>query len=201
MAKITELSQLDLNKTYSYADYLTWKFKEAIELINGKVVLMSPALNEEHQNIKRKLLAAINWYLKDKECKAFSAPFEVRLYERTKALIENQDIDTVVQPDLCLVCGPEIADNQGCNGAPDWIIEILSKGNSKREMQLKYRLYAESGVREYWIVYPNDQAINQFVLDDNGHYQLKAMYSDDDIIHSDLFPELAIHLTEIFEPL
>ncbi len=111
----------------------------------------------------------------------------------------NQDIHTVVQPDLCVICNPEILDKQGCNGAPDWIIEILSKGNSKKEMQIKYALYQEAGVNEYWIVYPNDQAIHQFVLDENQRYQLKAMVTDDDKISPHLFPELSIDLTEVFE--
>lgn len=199
MNKITELSQLDLNQTYSYADYVTWRFKETVELIKGKVMLMSPAPNVKHQRIERKLLVAIDWHLKGKKCEVFPAPFDVRLYDRKKSILASQDIHTVIQPDLCVICNPEILDTQGCNGAPDWIIEILSKGNSKREMQIKYELYQESGVQEYWIVYPNDQAINQFVLDDNGRYQLKQMYADDDLATPHLFPELAIDLTEIFE--
>ena len=200
MTKITQLSQLDLNQTYTYADYLTWKFKETIELIKGKIMLMSPAPNVKHQRIERKLLVAIDWHLKGKKCEVFPAPFDVRLYHRNNSILSSHEIHTVVQPDLCVICNPEILDTQGCNGAPDWIIEILSKGNSKREMQIKYELYQESGVQEYWIVYPNDQAINQFVLDDNGRYQLMQMYTDDDIATPHLFPELAIDLTEVFEP-
>jgi Uma2 family endonuclease len=61
--------------------------------------------------------------------------------------LSSHEINTVVHPDLCVICNPEILDTQGCNGAPDWIIEILSKGNSKREMQIKYELYQESGVQ------------------------------------------------------
>jgi len=72
----------------------------------------------------------------------------------------------VVQPDLCVICNLEQLDAQGCNGAPDWIIEILSKGNSKHETQDKYTLYQESGVKEYWIVYPYEQSVHQFVLNE-----------------------------------
>jgi Uma2 family endonuclease len=201
MSKITHIEQLDLNQTYSYVDYLTWQFKEAIELIKGKIMLMSPAPNVEHQRIERKLLVAIDWYLKGKKCEVFPAPFDVRLYDRKKSLLASEDIHTVVQPDLCVICNPELLDSQGCNGAPDWIIEILSKGNSKREMKIKYALYAESGVMEYWLVYPEQQAIHQFVLDEHGAYQLKAMYTDDDVITPHLFPELAIDVTEIFTTL
>jgi Uma2 family endonuclease len=104
----------------------------------------------------------------------------------------------VVQPDLCVICSPEILDVQGCNGAPDWIIEILSKGNSKREMNIKYDLYQESGVTEYWLVYPEQQAIHQFVLDEHGRYQLKHMIAEGAATPT-LFPELAVDLADVFE--
>jgi Uma2 family endonuclease len=198
MPKITHIAQLDLNKTYSYADYVTWRLNEAVELIKGKIALMSPAPNVSHQRISADLNGMLYNFFKHKKCQFFAAPFDVRLYDRKKSILTSKDIHTVVQPDLCVICDPKILDKQGCNGAPDWIIEILSKGNSKREMQIKYQLYQEAGVAEYWIFYPNDQAINQFVLDDNGHYQLKAMYADDDIATPHLFPDLAIELTEVF---
>jgi len=199
VTKITQLSQLDLNQTYSYADYLTWQFKETVELIKGKIMLLSPAPNVKHQRVSMNFSGSLFNFFKRKKCQVFAAPFDVRLYNRKKSILANEDIHTVVQPDLCVICNPDILDAQGCNGAPDWIIEILSKGNSKRELQIKYELYQESGVQEYWIVYPNDQAINQFVLDENGRYQLKQMYADDDLAIPHLFPELAIDLTEVFE--
>ena len=198
MPKITQLSQLDLSQTYNYGDYLTWQFNEAVELIKGKIMLMSPAPNVEHQRIERKLLLAIGSYLQGKKCEVFPAPFDVRLYDRKKSLLASQDIHTVVQPDLCVICNPELLDNQGCNGAPDWIIEILSKGNSKREMKIKYALYAESGVTEYWLVYPEQRAVHQFVLNQHGTYKLKAMYADDDSVSPDLFPDLTIEVTSLF---
>lgn len=199
MAKITQLSQLDLNQTYSYADYLTWQFDEAVELIKGKIMLMSPAPNVEHQDISLNLTRLLAVFFNHKKCRVYVAPFDVRLYDRKKSILASQDIHTVVQPDLCVICNPEILDLQGCNGAPDWIIEILSKGNSRRDMQIKYELYQESGVTEYWIVYPEQQAIHQFVLDEHERYQLKHMYTEDDIATPQLFPELAIDLTEVFE--
>ncbi len=198
MTKITQLSQLDLNQTYSYADYLTWQLDEAVELIKGKIMLMSPAPNVGHQRISRKLVVAIDKYLTGKKCEVFSAPFDVRLYDRKKSILANQDMHTVVQPDLCVICNPDILDKQGCNGAPDWVIEILSAGNSKREMKIKYALYQESGVTEYWLVYPEQRAIHQFVLDESGRYQLIQMFTDDDIASPQLFPELAINVTEVF---
>lgn len=98
-----------------------------------------------------------------------------------------------------MICDPAKLDAQGCNGAPDWIIEILSKGNLKKELQIKYALYAESGVSEYWLVYPYEQAVHQFVLNESGHYELKQMYADDDMAVPYLFPELAVDLSEVFE--
>ena len=198
MASITHLHQLDLNQTYSYADYLTWQLDEAVELIKGKIMLMSPAPNVEHQRINRKLLLDIGWHLKNKRCEVFPAPFDVRLYNRKKSILVNQEMHTVVQPDLCVVCNPDILDKQGCNGAPDWIIEILSQGNSKREMKIKYELYQESSVSEYWLVYPEQRAIHQFVLDEANCYQLKNMFTDDDKAVPYLLPELVIDVTEIF---
>jgi Uma2 family endonuclease len=194
---ITDLSQLDLNKTYSYADYLTWQFDEMVELIKGKIMLMPPTPNLKHQRISADLTGIFYNFFKTRKCQFFAAPFDVRLYDRKKSLLANKEIFTVVQPDLCVICNPEFLDEQGCNGAPDWIIEILSKGNSKREVQTKYELYQETGVIEYWLVYPYEQTVHQFVLE-NGLYQLKKMYTSDDIAVPFLFPELGIKVNEIF---
>lgn len=199
MPKITQLSQLDLTKTYSYADYVTWQFQETVELIKGKILLMSLAPNVKHQRLSANLSGLLYNFLKHKPCQFFAAPFDVRLYDRKKSLLASQDIHTVVQPDLCVICHPEILDQQGCNGAPDWIIEIVSKGNAKRDMQIKYELYLESGVQEYWLIYPNDQVIHQFVLDEQGQYQLKHMYTDDDVATSHLFPDFSVALMDVFE--
>ena len=194
---ITQLSQLDLTKTYSYADYLTWQLNDVVELIKGKIQLMSPEPNVGHQRIETNLSRPLVNYFWRKKCQLFYAPFDVRLYDRKKSLLKNEESFTVVQPDLCVICNPEFLDEQGCNGAPDWIIEILSKGNSKHDMQTKFALYQEAGVSEYWIVAPNQQTIHQFVLE-NEHYQLKAMYADDDIAIPHLFPDLKIELNDVF---
>lgn len=198
MAKITQLSQLDLNGTYSYADYLTWQLDEALELIRGKIMLMCPAPNVKHQRISRKLAFKIDRFLK-KPCELFIAPFDVKLYDRRKSKRTNREIYSVVQPDLCVICDSNKLTEQGCDGAPDWIIEILSKGNSKMEMRLKYELYEESGVTEYWLVYPYEQAVYQFILNSQTEkYQLVAMCAGDEIASPTLFPELKLDLTEIF---
>ncbi|EIJ41628.1 hypothetical protein BegalDRAFT_0716 [Beggiatoa alba B18LD] len=199
MTMITNFSQLDLSRRYSYADYLTWKFDDAVELIKGHIMLMSPAPNLKHQRISRELSQKINQFLYKQKCELFVAPFDVKLYDSRKSQLSDREVYSVVQPDLCVICDPEKLTEQGCNGAPDWIIEILSKGNSKKEMRLKYELYEESGVTEYWLVYPYEQAVYQFVLNpETAKYQLVAMYAEDEIATPTLFPELKIELGDIF---
>ncbi|MDD2800434.1 MAG: Uma2 family endonuclease [Methylococcales bacterium] len=199
MAKITELSQLDLNGTYSYADYLTWQLAETVELIKGKIMAMSPAPNVKHQRVARDLLIPIDSYLRGKSCEIFIAPFDVKLYNSRKSKLSDQEVFSVVQPDLCVICDKDKLTEQGCNGAPDWIIEILSPGNSKKEMRLKYDLYQENGVTEYWLVYPYEQAVYQFVLDQTTEkYQLFAMVAGDELATPFLFPELHIDLADVF---
>lgn len=199
MATITQLSQLDLNATYSYADYLTWRLDETVELIKGKIMLMSPAPNVKHQSVSWRLNGVLYNYFKNKSCRAFSAPFDVRLYDRRKSVKADREIYTVVQPDLCVICDKDKLTEQGCLGAPDWIIEILSPGNSKRDMRTKYQLYQESGVIEYWLVYPYEQAAHQFVLDEqSGQYRLVDMFSNEDRAVPHIFPDLEIDLAEVF---
>jgi len=199
MTKITELSQLDLNATYSYADYLTWQLDETVELIKGKIMAMSPAPSLKHQSVITNLGGSLYQYFHKRPCKLFYAPFDVKLYDSKKSKLTDEDVYSVVQPDLSVTCDKDKLTEQGCNGAPDWIIEVLSPGNSKKEMRLKYDLYQENGVTEYWLVYPYEQAVYQFVLDQDAEkYQLFAMYAGDDIAKPALFPELEIDLADVF---
>jgi len=196
---ITQLSQLDPNGTYSYADYLTWQFEETVELIRGKIMVMAPAPNVKHQRVSGKLSRFIGNYFDGKRCEVFVAPFDVSLYNSRKSQLADREIFTVVQPDLCVICDPAKLTLQGCSGAPDWIIEILSPGNSKREMRLKYDLYQENGVKEYWLVYPYEASVYQFVLDDGSEkYQLHGMYAQDELATPFLFPDLQIDLADVF---
>jgi len=168
---ITDINQLDLSKRYTYADYLTWQFDEMVELIRGKVFKMSPAPNMAHQWVSDELQGKIYHYLVGKKCKQFTAPFDVRL-----PLPPNQQkgkkVDTVVQPDICVLCDLTKLDHHGCNGAPDWIIEILSKSTSKKDLNEKFDVYQNAGVREYWIIHPIDETVIPYRLDENGEYQL-----------------------------
>jgi len=193
---ITNINQLDLNRRYSYADYLTWQFQDRVELIKGLVMEMSPAPVDRHQMVSQQLTREISNYFKRKSCQLRVAPYDVRLQDSRKS-IYDKDIFTVVQPDLCLICDISKIDYRGCLGSPDWIIEIVSPGNPKRDIQEKYYLYEENGVKEYWIVHPVDNTVMVFSLQ-NDKFQLVKIYAEGDKIPTVLFPDLIIDSTDIF---
>lgn len=168
---ITDINQLDLSKHYTYEDYLTWQFDEMVELIRGKVFKMSPAPNRVHQEVSGAIYLSIGNFLLGKSCKVYHAPFDVRLPLPPAKQKEDQ-IDTVVQPDICVVCDLSKLDQQGCNGAPDWIVEILSPATTKKDLTEKFELYQSALVQEYWIVHPSDGTVLTYVLDEQGIYQL-----------------------------
>ncbi|MFJ1435148.1 Uma2 family endonuclease [Capnocytophaga canimorsus] len=192
--EITDINQLDLNKTYSYADYLLWKFKERVELFRGKILKISPAPSTKHQIISGNIHFELKLHFKEQACKLFSAPFDVRI---PKQSLEDKDIFSVVQPDLCIICDLSKLDERGCIGAPDLVVEILSPSNSKKEMKEKFQLYEESGVKEYWIIDPNQESALVNVLE-NGKYHTQNPIVDDDV-NSIIFPNLKIHTDEIFK--
>lgn len=193
---MTKIDDLDLNGTYTYADYMEWAFDETIEIIKGKVFRMSPAPNLRHQRVSMKLTIEFGNYFKKHPCNLFAAPFDVRLTPLKKD--KNNKIYTVVQPDLCVICDDDKLDEHGCIGSPDLIIEILSPGNTRKEMKDKFEVYQENGVREYWLVEPNDRAVFVYVLNEQGKYIGLQPYTDEDIMTSAIFPDLAINLEEVF---
>ncbi len=198
MKYVTNINELDLNGTYTYADYLQWQFQEMVEIIQGKIFRMSPAPNVKHQRVSSKLHLILGNFLKQQSCELFSAPFDVRLLDKRKSS-QNHDIYTVVQPDLCIICDKDKLDEQGCVGSPDLIVEILSKGNSKKEMKTKYALYQENGVKEYWVVFPSEYVLQQFILNEKGKYELKESFAEDEVFHAHIFPDLTVDLAMIFE--
>lgn len=189
---VTKLSQLDMNALYTYADYLTWDIKERLELLKGKIALMSPAPGLQHQQVVGQLFILIGNYFFDRPCQAFVAPFDVRLFSSQK------ETDTVVQPDICIVCDESKLDPRGCNGAPDLVVEVLSPGNSRKEMKDKFSLYEEAGVKEYWLVHPADPSLIKYIRNDEGVFIGKQPYTDQDILSTNLFPGLEIDLDRVF---
>jgi Uma2 family endonuclease len=195
MASITSLSQLDTTKTYSYADYLTWKFDEFVELIKGKLMRPMAGPSRLHQVYSLNIAAEVRQFLKRKPCQVYVAPFDVRL--TTAGGNGDQQITTVVQPDICVVCDVTKLDDRGCVGAPDWIIEILSPGNTSRDTKIKFDLYEESGVLEYWIVFPGVKTVAVYVLE-NEQYQLAGEFYEPGPIPVRTLPGLLLEWSEVF---
>ena len=189
--EITSLNQLDLvNGIYSYADYLVWKIKERVELLKGKILEMS-APSPIHQEISGNLQGALFVFLKNSKCKLYTAPFDVRFPQKGES-----QVYTVVQPDLCVVCDFEKIDSKGCVGAPDLVVEILSPGNSKKEMKSKFALYQEEWVREYWVVDPERELVFVYVAD-NKKFKPTIPIADD-YVYSTIFPDFKIHTSDLF---
>ena len=193
---ITDINLLDLDKKYSYADYLTWQFQDKLELIKGKIFKMSPAPSTSHQKVSGNLHGMMWNKFKQHPCNLFAAPFDVRLLDKKKSSLD-QEIYTVVQPDLCVICDDAKIDERGAIGAPDLVIEILSPGNSNKEMKYKFDLYEEAGVLEYWIVNPADKTVFIYILRENQFIGMHPLIEEDNI-QSKLFPELDFKLEAIF---
>lgn len=193
-----QFSDLDLTKTYTYADYLKWTFDERLELIKGYIFEMSPAPAEFHQRISVIVGNELYNYLKGKLCNLYMAPFDVRLVRKT---LDDKQITTVVQPDICVICDLKKIDKKGCLGAPDIVVEILSPGNNKTELQNKYEVYEEAGVKEYWIIQPEEKTFFKYVLDESGQYQPTRLLTLGDEVTSTILPGFALNLDEVFADL
>jgi len=180
---------------WSYADYLTWPEGERWELIDGVAYAMSPAPGRRHQYVQASLLSSIFLYLKGKPCQVYGSPFDVRLAEQ--GTTTDDSVYTVVQPDIVVVCDKEKLDDRGCNGAPDLIIEITSPTTGKMDLTVKFDLYEKYGVKEYWIVHPEEKTVMVFKLL-NGRYGVPERYADTDKITVTLLGELVVDLAEIF---
>jgi Uma2 family endonuclease len=202
--EVSQFNELDLSATYNYAQYLKWAFDERLELIKGKIFRMSPAPARIHQAVLWEINGSLYNYLKGQECHAYTAPFDVRLPRKppsasVKSQVKDKDIITVVQPDICVVCDPAKLDDKGCIGPPDIVVEILSPGNTRKEVRNKYEIYEESGVKEYWIVWPEYKNFLKYVLDDQGKYQPSRVMTVGDEVTTPILPGFVLKLEEVFK--
>lgn len=180
--------------TYTAKDYLSWTFDAMVELIKGKVWKMAPAPASQHQRVSSKLTANFVRQFEQKPCEVFHAPYDVYF---TRDVEHFEEANTVVQPDLCVICDSHKIKSFGCVGAPDLVVEILSKSTAKKDLNDKYQIYEEFGVKEYWVVHPFEKAINLFILKD-GAFADAGTFGETESMNSSLFPELAVSLEQVF---
>ena len=149
------------------------------------------APNERHQSILMALSSQFYNYLEGKPCKVYAAPFDVRLFYE-----EDESDDTVVQPDLLVICDEKKRGHEGCRGAPDLVVEILSPSNTAIEMERKFELYRKAGVREYWIVDPENNTLKAHHFQDGKIFT--NSYEKTETVPVVLFPDLSISLERVF---
>jgi Uma2 family endonuclease len=151
---------------HTYGEYRGWPEDQRYELIDGLAFAMAPAPTRAHQRLSFELAREVADALEGSGCEVNVAPFDVRLPEGDEA---DDDIDTVVQPDISVVCDPSKLDDKGCRGAPDWVIEVLSPGSAGHDQVRKLALYERHGVTEYWLVHPVDRVVTIYRLEDGAY--------------------------------
>ena len=191
-----ELS-LDMNKRYTYADCLSWPEGYRCEIING-VARELPPVYTAHAEVSVNLMFILSMIIKENgfKCNIFAGIFDVRLPKNNE--IAYDKIDTVVQPDVCVICDELKLDELGCCGAPDMIVEILSPATIKNDYIRKFSLYEEHRVKEYWIVHSKDKAINVFILQESGKYDAGTLYELKGKVPVHIFDNYLIDLDDIF---
>lgn len=183
------------NVRYTFANCLTWDESERAEIINGEVFLMAPP-SRIHQEIAAELTRQFGNYLEGKRCKVYPAPFGVRLFEQDGD--SPEDVDTMVEPDLSVVCDEDKLDDNGCKGAPDLVVEIISPSSRRHDRLVKLGLYQRAGVREYWIVDPDTQSVMVFTQDGGGSLRLLEDYGRKDIARVNVLDGCFIDLNKVF---
>ena len=188
-----DVGALPLEKIeYTYADYKGWDLAvgERYELIYGEAFAMAGP-NTRHQEILMELASQFHAFFQGKLCKVYPAPYDVRLFYE-----EDESDDTVVQPDISVICDEKKRGPEGCRGAPDLVVEILSPSNTAIEMERKLKLYRQAGVREYWVIDPENNGLTVY------HFQegviLTDTHSAGDIVSVAMFPGLNIALEPVF---
>jgi Uma2 family endonuclease len=183
------VSVYKVDRIYTYEDYLNWPEDERIELIDGKIYHMS-APTKRHQELLIRLSSRFHNYLHGRSCEVYFAPFDVRI---------DLDLgkDSVVQPDLVVICDDEKLDEKGLNGAPDLLIEVLSKSTAGKDRGIKYNKYLAVGVKEYWIVDPVREVVMVNTLND-GKYDVRT-YIKGDVIKPSVLDDLYVNVADLFE--
>ena len=186
-----------VEKRFTYGDFCTWPEDERWELIEGVAYDMTPAPSRHHSTISVNLVTDLNNFFRGKPCEVHDAPFDVRLPRNREP---DDKVETVVQPDILVVCDEKKLDDKGCRGAPDLVIEILSPSTASKDNIQKRRLYEKHGVKEFWLISPTARIVTVYRLESAGRFGRSDVYADTDIIKIELFPGLEIDLARVFPP-
>lgn len=180
---------------FTFADALDGNGDERIEVINGEVFLMAPP-SRIHQKICMELSRQLANFLEGKQCEIYPAPFEVRLFEQGGDC--PKDVDTVVEPDISIICDKRKLDTYGCKGAPDLVMEVLSPSTQRHDQLVKLNLYQQAGVREYWIVDPENRIARVMLLTSSHTFKTHEVYRRGDIAKVSVLEGCYIELNKVF---
>lgn len=180
---------------YTFADFLAWDEGKHSEIINGEAFIMATP-SRIHQEISGELFRQLANFLVGKPCKVYPAPFGVRLFEQDGN--SPEDVDTVVEPDISVVCDKSKLDKHGCKGAPDFIAEVLSPSTQRHDQLVKLNLYQRAGVREYWIVDPENRTVRVMLRADDNTLRTHEIYKQEDIAKVDVLDGCFIELNKVF---
>ena len=180
---------------YTFADCLTWGEDERIEIINGEAFMMASP-SSRHQEICFEIGRQLGNFLEGKQCRVYPAPFGVRLFEEDGA--HPEDVDTIVEPDISVICDRSKIDRHGCKGAPDLVIEVLSPSSLRHDRLVKLGLYRRAGVREYWIVDPEYGSVQVFTRDGDGSLQISEEYGRLDVAKVNILDGCFVELSKVF---
>lgn len=178
------------NRTYTYEDLVKFEDENRYEIIDGELYLMSSPVSK-HQVILLDMALQFSKFFEGKKCRPFIAPLDVRLDGKGKKS------KNVIQPDLMVVCDENKIQDK-IEGAPDLIVEILSKYNKLHDKFDKYHLYQKYGVREYWIIDIEEGLAYVYILRDDNVYTLPKVYKIKEKIKSTIFKGLEISLEDTF---
>jgi len=183
-------SALKAGEKFTLDQWRTWPEGERWELIGGVAYAMSPAPRVPHQRLSLSLSSALNAFLEGKDCEPFYAPVDVFLPKG-----DPDSSDTVVQPDVFVVCDPDKVQDDGIHGAPDFVVEVLSDSTAYKDLTVKKELYERSGVQEYWLVNPQNGSVFPYVLID-GRYGPTTEILRGGVVKSVALPGFTWHTTK-----
>ncbi len=186
------------DRLLTYADYCRWPEAQRCELIDGVVFDMTPAPSRSHADLSLALFRLLDAFFQGKPCRTYLAPLDVRLPRDDEP---DDDVQTVVQPDLLVVCDEKKLDDRGCRGAPDLVIEVLSPATASKDHIVKRRLYEQHKVKEYWLVSPTDRILTIYRLGSDGEFGKPDIFADTDEVEAKLFPGLVVDLAKVFPAL